>query len=146
MTPSDRDISEVPEDPGVPRDDGRVLIPERLRARLLANAADPDGDPVPVLKLFNPAGAGTWLITELDPDGDTLFGLCDLDMGFPELGCVSLAELAAAKLPFGLAIERDVHFQGRAPISRWAEAARQAGSIRAAEALLRATRPDGDPA
>ena len=42
-----------------------ALIPNDLRAQLLANgAAAREGDPVPVLKLFNPVGPGTWLITE----------------------------------------------------------------------------------
>jgi hypothetical protein len=112
------------------------LIPAALRAELLANGAE-DADRVPVLKLFNPVGPGTWLITEMDGDGDTLFGLCDLDMGFPELGSVSLAEITSVKLPMGLAIERDLHFEGRVPISRWTDLARQAGSIRGAEELVR---------
>lgn len=126
-----------PGDPAMTHDDGLVLIPDALRPVLIANGVR-DGDPVPVLKLFNPAGAGTWLITELGDDGDTLFGLCDLDMGCPELGSVRLAEITSVKLPFGLSIERDVSFEGRVPISRWMELARSAGSIRAAEAAVRA--------
>jgi hypothetical protein len=118
-------------------DDGLTLIPDALRPALAANAAR-DGDPLPVLKLFNPAGPGTWLITELDPDGDTMFGLCDLDMGCPELGSVSLREITSVKLPFGLTIERDVAFEGRVPLSTWAEIARRTGSVREAEAVVRA--------
>lgn len=117
--------------------DPRALIPHELRARLLANAAAGAGaDPVPVVKLFNPVGPGTWLLTELEPDGDVAFGLCDLDAGCPELGSVSLAELAAVRLPFGLSIERDLWFEGRVPLSTWAELARRTGSIRAAEAAV----------
>lgn len=127
-----------------PHDDGLVLIPEALRPQLAANAADPDGDPVPVLKLFNPMGPGTWLITELDPDGDTMFGLCDLDMDCVELGSVSLRELTAVTLPFGLTIERDVHFEGRVPISQWAEIARRTRSIREAEQIVRTVAPARD--
>lgn len=119
-------------------DDGLILIPDALRPQLRANAAQPDNDPVPVLKLFNPTGPGTWLITELDPDGDTMFGLCDLDMGCAELGSVSLREITSVTLPFGLTIERDVSFEGRLPISRWADIARRAGSIREAESIVRA--------
>jgi len=121
-------------------DTGLVLIPEDLRPTLIANSLR-DGDHVPVLKLFNPVGPGTWLITELGDDGDTLFGLCDLDMGFPELGSVSLSEITSVKLPLGLTIERDVSFQGRVPISRWMEIARQTGSIREAEAVVRKLPP-----
>jgi hypothetical protein len=117
-------------------DTGLVLIPDDLRPILVAHGLQ-DGDHIPVLKLFNPAGPGTWLITEIGDDGDTLFGLCDLDMGFPELGSVSLAELTSVKLPLGLTIERDGSFQGRVPISRWMEIARRTGSIREAESLVR---------
>jgi len=117
------------------------LIPAPIRAELLANGLRGDGaDPVPPLKLFNPVGPGVWLITEMDADGDTLFGLCDLDMGMPELGHVSLAEITGVRLPFGLAIERDVAFQGRVPLSRWAALARWAGSVREAEAIVAALR------
>lgn len=116
------------------------LLPERLRAALRANAERahlPGHDPVPVVKLFNPCGAATWLATELDADGDTLFGLADLGFGCPELGSFSLAEIAGVRLPLGLRIERDLHFASRFPLSRWAEAARQAGSIIGAEPILR---------
>jgi hypothetical protein len=128
-----------------PQDEGLVLSRGALRPQLAANAADPDGDPVPVLKLFNPTGPGTWLITEIDPDGDTMFGLCDLDMDCVELGSVSLRELTSVTLPFGLTIERDVHFEGRVPISQWAEIARRTRSIREAEQIVRTVAPARDP-
>lgn len=105
------------------------LITEAQRAELVKNAGLRDADPRPPLKLFNPCGAATWLFTELGEDGDTLFGLCDLGFGFPELGYASLSEIAATRLPFGLTIERDLHFRARAPISVYAEAARAARRI-----------------
>ncbi len=115
-----------------------ILITEELRARLLANGAtDTETDHVPIVKLFNPVGAATWLLTELDADGDTLFGLCDLGLGFPELGSVSLVELQAVKGPLDLGIERDLHFEARFPLSVYAEAARQSGHITETERLLR---------
>jgi len=51
----------------------------------------------PVVKLFTADGNATWLLTELNPDRDLAFGLCDLGLGEPELGYVSLHELAAAR-------------------------------------------------
>jgi len=127
-------------------DDGLVLIPEALRPQLAANAAASDADAVPVLKLFNPAGPGTWLITELAPVGDTLFGLCDLEVGAPELGTVSLRALGALTLPFGLTIERDLAFEGRIPLWRWSQIARRTGSIREAEIIVRMVAPSiGSP-
>lgn len=111
-----------------------ILLTSELRERLLVNGLQADADHVPVVKFFNPLGEGVWLATELDADGDTLFGLADL--GEPELGSFSLAEMAEVSLPFGLGIERDILFEGLFPISVWAEAARRTGSIRAAERVL----------
>jgi hypothetical protein len=121
-----------------------LLTPE-LAAQLRANARLREPDAVPVVKLFNPAGAGTWLVTELDEDGDTLFGLADLGMGFPELGSFSLAELQALRLPLGLAIERDLSFSTSFALSVWAETARSTGSLMAAEQILATARACGDP-
>jgi hypothetical protein len=130
-----------------------IAIPHELRFALRANAVAAVAraergqrfDPVPVLKLFNPMGAATWIATELDEDGDTLFGLADLGFGCPELGPFSLSEIAAVRLPFGLAIERDLYFSSVHPLSRWAGTARTTGSIAAAEALLARLRHDELP-
>lgn len=116
------------------------LLTEDLRARLRANyraAERPGHDPAPVVKLFNPVGAATWLATELADDGDALFGLADLGFGCPELGWFSLSELARITLPFGLGIERDLGFASRLPLSKWAAAARASGSILMTQAILR---------
>ncbi|MBV9510940.1 MAG: DUF2958 domain-containing protein [Caulobacteraceae bacterium] len=115
-----------------------ILLPEDLRARLLANGAAPETDHVPLLKLFNPLGAATWLAAELDADGDTLFGLADLGFGCPELGVFSLAEIASVRLPFGLGIERDLYFVGRFPLSVYADAASATGRVTEAERVLSA--------
>lgn len=47
------------------------------RAQLLANSCKPDVDHIPVVKFSNPLGEGIWLATELNTDGDTMFGLAD---------------------------------------------------------------------
>ncbi len=111
-----------------------ILLTSEHREQLLANAERRDVDHTPVVKFFNPLGAGVWLGTELDEDGDIMFGLADI--GYPELGYWSLSEMQSVRLPFGMGIERDLLFTGDFPISVWAEAARQAGSIRAAERIL----------
>lgn len=110
------------------------LLPLEQREQLLANGRQSARDHVPVAKFFNPVGIGTWLATELDADQDTCFGLADI--GFPELGTFSLRELAALELPFGMHIERDVFFTAAFPISAYAEAAHETGSIAAAIRIL----------
>ena len=115
-----------------------ILLTPQLRFALRANdmarraAAredQPEPDPVPVVKFFNPLGAATWLASELDADGDTLFGLAD--PGF------SLSEITSVRLPYGLRIERDIAFETLHSLSVWADAARRAGSILSAQQELR---------
>lgn len=117
-----------------------ILLSDELRARLRAQArASAQGlgaDPCPVAKFFNPVGAATWLVTELAQDGDSLFGLADLGFGCPEMGYFSLREIEAIRLSFGLRIERDLAFTSLHPLSVWADTARRAGSILAAQTLL----------
>lgn len=110
------------------------LIPDELRTQLLDNgrrSIEDDGfDPPPVVKFFTPDGGATWLLTEIDPDDDDhAFGLCDLGLGFPELGYVSLAVLATVRGGLGLAIERDLYFRADKPISAYARQARLAERI-----------------
>lgn len=95
----------------------------RVNAERSARGKEPC-DVVPVVKLFCPWGGATWLLTELDPeDSDLAFGLCDLGMGFPELGSVSLSEIAAIVGPGGLRIERDRHFQPAKTLQAYADEA-----------------------
>ena len=79
----------------------------------------------PVVKLFSPDGNATWLLTELNPDIDLAFGLCDLGLGQPELGYVSLHELAATRGSLGLPLERDLPFAPTRTIAAYAELARE---------------------
>ena len=111
-----------------------TLISKALTKQLLANgraqraAMDKGDDAIdfkPVVKLFTPDAQCTWLLTELDPDDGLAFGLCDLGMGEPELGYVSMLELAAVRGELGLPVERDLHFEADKSISAYAEEARE---------------------
>jgi hypothetical protein len=117
---------------------GNALLTADLRDRLVANGrlaralagSDAEPDFLPVVKLFTPDAGCTWLLTEIDPhDPDIAFGLCDLGMGCPELGYVSLAELESVRGGLGLPIERDLHFAPMKTISAYADEARHAGRI-----------------
>lgn len=115
------------------------LLTQDLRDQLLANGRQQQPlrgtkdeiDFVPVVKLFTPDAGATWLLTEIDPDDpDVAFGLCDLGVGFPELGNVSLAELAEVRGRLGLPVERDLHFRPDRTLSAYADMARRNGAIR----------------
>lgn len=66
-----------------------------------------------MVKFFNPCGAATWYVIEYDPQQKLCFGYADLfgDESCAEYGSFSLTELEEITLPFGLKIERDLHFQ-----------------------------------
>ncbi|WP_442869760.1 DUF2958 domain-containing protein [Bradyrhizobium sp. CCBAU 65884] len=100
------------------------------RVALLVNGLSAEKDHRPVVKLFTPDGAATWLLTEADPDEpDRLFGLADLGLGCPELGYVDLNELIALRGRLGLPVERDRYFVADKTLSAYAEEARRAGRI-----------------
>ena len=130
------------------------LITKEQEKKLLKNWSREPSESKPVLKLFSPAGAATWLIHSMDPEEkDHLFGLCDLGMGFPELGNVSLSELQEVKIPVRvrinnkvmehhMSIERYIHFNPQATLSVYAEAARNTGRITEMTADLQAAGRD----
>ncbi|PZU06101.1 DUF2958 domain-containing protein [Sphingomonas sp.] len=130
-----------------------IVLPQILRYALRANdinrraaaqANKPEPDPAPVVKFFNPLGAQTWLATQLDEDGDVLWGLADLGFGCPEIGPWSLGELSAIRLPFGMSIEIDTAFTSDVPLSVWATWSRRTGSILWTDTLFRGS-PPGEP-
>lgn len=74
-----------------------------------------------LVKYFNPMGAGTWLITEAEREGDDwrLFGYCHLFKW--EWGYLMLSDLQKVKLPFGLTIERDLYISEHATVKELAD-------------------------
>jgi hypothetical protein len=104
----------------------QLLLNHRKQEPLKGTKGEIDFEPV--CKLFVPWADGTWLLTECDADG-LAFGLADL--GYPELGYVSLDELAELRGPGGLHVEEDLHFTAKMTLSRYAEAAQHDGYIRA---------------
>ena len=116
------------------------LITAEIRERLLDNSrkqgpvrgTSNEIDFHPVVKLFTPDANCTWLISEIDPENpDIAFGLCDLGLGYPELGPVSLSEIATLRGPLDLPVERDVFFEASKSIGAYAAEARALGHINA---------------
>jgi Protein of unknown function (DUF2958) len=114
-----------------------TLFTQKQTRQLLANcqeqitnndAGHSDIDFKPVVKLFTPDAQCTWLLTELGRD-DIAYGLCDLGMGSPEIGFVSMRELREVRGPLGLPIERDLHFDANKTLSAYTDEARAHGRI-----------------
>ena len=87
------------------------LFTKAIREQLIKNHKRAEGSKstLAYVKLFNPTGKGTWYLSELDPETNVAFGLCELHE--KELGYVSLDELKQFKGQFGLGIERDKYFK-----------------------------------
>jgi hypothetical protein len=114
-----------------------TLFTQKQTQQLLANCqaqivrmdlGEPDIDFKPVVKLFTPDAQCTWLLTELGND-DIAFGLCDLGMGSPEIGFVSMREIRELRGPLGLPVERDLHFDANKTLSAYADEARAHGRV-----------------
>ena len=88
-----------------------ILLTKKIREKLIKNHLEQDGTKTfkAEVKLFNPCGIGTWYLSELDPETNIAFGLCELHE--KELGYVSIDELKEIELPFFLKIERDLYYQ-----------------------------------
>ena len=93
--------------------DKMKLLTKDLKDKLITNHNNIKGsgkyNAKAIVKLFNPSGVGTWYLSELDPETNIAFGLCDL--GDPEFGYVSIDELSEVRGFMGLGIERDLHFK-----------------------------------
>jgi hypothetical protein len=115
-----------------------TLFTQSQHEQLIANcqtqilnndAGHPDIDFSPVVKLFTPDAQCTWLLlTELGND-DIAYGLCDLGVGFPEVGFVSMCEIREPRGPLRLPVERDEHFDADKTLSAYAADARTRGRI-----------------
>ncbi len=112
------------------------LLLQEHRKKMQANWNMPDSitknNLEPVVKLFHAYGRGTWLFTEWDEESDQLFGLCDLGMGFPELGYACLGEMQHMQNRFGWQmIERDTSWSANMTLGEYADKARREQGISA---------------
>ena len=109
------------------------LLTKSIERKLKANAISGvkfGTDHKPVVKFFG-GGACTWLISEMHPDTNRMYGLCDLGHGSAELGYVMLEDLEGLTFQFGLKVERDLWFKADKTLNEYADEARIAGRIAA---------------
>lgn len=88
-------------------------IIKKLPPLFSQDGKEPEDIPI-IARFFTPDAQCTWWITEGTREGNDwcLFGLCDLGLGFPELGMVMLSELENLRGNMGLPVERDRYWQG----------------------------------
>lgn len=94
------------------------LLTKTVEERLRKNNRPLKKDPLVVEHFFNPTGGQDWYVISYHPRERNFFGYVSLfhDPMMDELGYFSLAELEEFKGPFGLGIERDLHWEPR-PLS-----------------------------
>lgn len=87
------------------------LMTKALETKMTKNFKAGEGtmDTVPCVKLFTPDAGATWFFSEYDPVSRCFFGLCDLGLGYPEMGYASRDELEALTGRLGLHVEREMY-------------------------------------
>ena len=103
-----------------------LLLTKDLERRL-RNAPRDNPDNQPLVKFFTPDAGMTWLFSELD--GDTLYGLHDLGLGFVEFGNASLSELKMLRGSLGLPVERDRYFRATQSLQAYHDEAQANGAL-----------------
>ena len=92
-----------------------MLFTKAIRKKLLENGEkDFSGNHVPVVKIFNPYGAATWLLIAIDPESpDVAWCMADLGMDCIEAGTVLISELENIRVGPGKMwkLERDQFFK-----------------------------------
>ena len=85
------------------------LITETLKQRF-KEVGRQDENPLVIAKFFDPVGSATWYATEYDAETNICFGYVT-GLAYDEWGSFSIDELETLERPFGLTIERDLHFE-----------------------------------
>ena len=87
-----------------------MLLTEEIRKQLppLYSQESKAGKAIAYVKFFTPDSGWTWWATEFDGE-DLFFGLAEGHCR--ELGYFSLSELESVRGPYGLHIERDLHWK-----------------------------------
>ena len=110
-----------------------AFLNDQQRSEMLANGAararGEDIDPYPVLKLYTPDAGASWVLTALDADGDTAYGLIDIGAGFSELGTVSLSTPAGINEPNGLPVAIEPNYKARKTLSAYVADAQRDGMV-----------------
>ncbi len=90
------------------------FFPDDLKAQIpKLYSQEGSKDPTVYVKFFQPWGAWTWYATEGEQQGEDYICFGYVVGQEREWGYFSLNELSSVTGPFGLKIERDIHFTPR---------------------------------
>lgn len=88
----------------------KLITPELIERFKEVGEQGENENPLIVAKFFAPVGSATWYATEYDAETNICYGYVT-GLADDEWGFFSITEMEALKLPFGLGIERDIHFK-----------------------------------
>jgi hypothetical protein len=69
------------------------MLKEKLAGLPALYTTDEAKGDLTAVRLYIPNSNASWVLWEYDPEEGLAFGLCDLGLGFPEMGYVSVAEM-----------------------------------------------------
>lgn len=87
----------------------KLVTQELLHTFITVGSQEEKPNPILVAKYFCPWNQWAWYATEYNPETKVFFGVVEWDC--TELGYFSLDELEEVQGPYGLRIERDIHFK-----------------------------------
>ena len=88
----------------------KLITPELIKRFNEVGDQSEVKNPLIIAKFFNPCGSQTWYATEYSSETTICYGYVT-GMWEDEWGTFSIDELKSLKLPFGMSIERDIHFK-----------------------------------
>ncbi len=107
---------------GMIRPDDIATLLDNHRQQEPVKGSNREIDFKPVVRLYLPFSDVSWLLTEMDEEL-MAFGLCDLGLGFPELGSVWIPEIEGVRHPQGLIVLQDIDFNADKTIAEYARIA-----------------------
>jgi len=110
------------------------LITQEQQNQMLKNGMQTKHDHIgnhwPVVKLFMPDGAATWLLSELNPEEpDIALAFVTLVWGFPNSVMCGFPILPVFRGTWGLPVERDRHFKATKSLLEYSQEVHEAGMI-----------------
>lgn len=90
-----------------------MTMPALIRLTQLPRLGETDGVKGDLDALTFTMGKAGWVLWEWEPETEVGFGLCDLGLGFPEIGYVDMSEVVETSRNLGLELWCHFDITGR---------------------------------